>query len=354
MAGVNTMRKLGIGGDFPLAPACLVGGEGESLFSSGRDALAAIARCEHSQPAIWLVPEFICPVVPETLRSCGVEVRPYAWLNPWRVHPELLLRSLSQATAIVVPFYMGLPPVPDIWEILKEQSLQVVEDRCQCVGPAPLPAGLAGDYAIGSYRKWMAVPDGAYCVCRDGVPPRPSGAENQAMLRLRLAAALVKQARKDGVPDAWDPVLESIGRELFRLGELAVGIPLEGRRASHLTKQAVDSTSFGDISGRRIQNQRWLAERLVAQSSLKLWEPEAGALARANVPLLALPLLCSERDNLRKHLAAAGVFCAVHWQDADWSGSGGAPAAWASQTLSLPIDQRYEAADLARIVEVLA
>ncbi len=345
--------ELGIGGDFPIEPSGLWDHDNTSLFSSGRDALAAIARIQSGQAAVWLVPDFICHVVPNTLRTCGVLIEPYRWLTPWTVDNDYLANALPRASAVIVPFYMGLSPKPDIWRILAQRPVCVVEDRCQCVGAAPDPAELCGDYAIGSFRKWMAVPDGAYCVSRDGPAPRPARSENREMVRLRLAAALVKQTRLTSLPTELDQVLEGIAVELFRLGEDQAGAPREGRQASQFAESVIRCTDYADISARRIRNQRWLAERLATKTSLKIWEPECGWLVQSTVPLLALPVLCARRDILRQRLAAARVFCAVHWEDADWAKTGGHAAAWAASTLSLPIDQRYEAADLERIVEAV-
>lgn len=63
------------------------------------------------------------------------------------------------AVGIVVAFYMGMEPVHELWQALSDFDLCIIEDRCQCVG-VPSKESLRGDYAIGSFRKWLAVPDG--------------------------------------------------------------------------------------------------------------------------------------------------------------------------------------------------
>src|SRR5438309_278482 len=85
-----------IGGDFGLDWSEL-GAEKtrSSLFAAGRDALAAIVRQQPATRGRWLVPEFICPVVPDTLRACGLSVQPYGWVTPWRVDTCSLERHLA-------------------------------------------------------------------------------------------------------------------------------------------------------------------------------------------------------------------------------------------------------------------
>ena len=252
---------------------------------------------------------------------------------------------LPRASAVVVPFYMGLPPMTDIWGILAQRQACVVEDRCQCVGSPPAPAELCGDYAIGSYRKWMAVPDGAYCVRRNGAAPRPAGLENREMVRLRLAAALVKQTRLAGLPPDLDHALEEIAVELFRLGEIQAGAPGEGRQASRCRKHHPPCRRCRHL--RQADSKLALAGRAARQEDLP---QDMGARMRMAGPIHG-PITGFAGSQCRSRQAASaargwGSSCAVHWKDADWAETGGHAAVWAASTLSLPIDQRDEVADL--------
>jgi len=350
----HSPAKIGIGGDFALDwHALWESSETPSLFATGRDALASVVKSKPATGAVWLAPDFICPVVPDTLRACGVQVQPYEWLTPWQVNERNLKGLLASAAGIVVPFYMGLAPAPEIWDLLNNRALCVVEDRCQCVGPPPSPDILRGDYAVGSYRKWLPVPDGAYCIARDGSMLKPDCHPNYKMVRLRLAAALVKQTRLSGVSTEMDGNLEKIGIELFQMGEDMAGGTAGGRYASAIAESIVRDADYRSISRGRMRNQAWLAEQLACKSSVKIFEPEVGAITRSDVPLLALPLLCAQRDRIRARLTDQKVFCPIHWRDGDWSNKGERPAAWAASEFSLPIDQRYELVDFRRIVEVI-
>ena len=96
------------------------------------------------------------------------------------------------------------------------------------------------------------------------------------------------------------------------------------------------------------------ALRLDGLPGLTVPEEAAEAARSGAAPLLALPLACADRDETWRRLAAAGIYCAVHWRDGDWSGAGGRPRAWAESLLSVPVDQRYDPEQLARIPEALA
>jgi hypothetical protein len=361
-----------LAGDFALDWPALWGTKGDcGLFSTARDAVVAIIEGDSRTRGKWLVPDFMCPVVPATLVRYGLPVEPYPWLTPWEPDWNGLRDRLTDASGVVVPFYMGLRPDEKVWELLAGLSGRVIEDRCQCVGPAPDPEDLRGDYAIGSYRKWLPTPDGAFCVRRNGPAPRPTSEPNRMMVRLRLAAGLLKQAREDGVAPGLDMLLETAQVDLFREGELCsdpngrtlqpagpashpeIELGAAGRRASRLSELLVQSADIEGIRARRLRNQSWLAAQLTDNSQVRLLEPFSGAIRKSEVPLLALPVLCRDRDAVREKLYENRVFCAVHWVDGNWSGQDGVPAQLAATVLSLPIDQRYEPEDLERIVEVL-
>jgi hypothetical protein len=324
------------------------------LFATGRDALVAIMSEQRASDDAWLVPDFICPVVALAIRECGFRVQPYPWLDPWTPELDELERLLTAAAGIVVPSYMGLPPSESIWEVVAGKHLCVIEDRCQCIGPPPARMVLRGDYAIGSFRKSLPLPDGAYCVKRVGEAPVPNSGPRDRMVGLRLGAALAKQAYKDARTAEACDALEKTYVNMFFLGEQLPLSAKQSHRCSRLSSALIYRADMEAIASSRIRNQAWLAAQIADNKAVRIWEPVAGAIRESKVPMLALPVRCQQRDLIRKRLAAADVFCAVHWQDGDWSGGSERAAHWAASELSLPIDQRYQPDDLQRIVDALA
>jgi|GEM_PF-6586860 len=350
----TSLDPLGIGGDFSWDwPEFWSEAGIPFLFATGRDALAAIADSLPTTRGEWLVPDYTCPVVAKTLLSRDKAVRPYPWRTPWAVDEKELKALLPIATAIVVPFYMGIEPSGEIWALLQNSDLCVVEDRCQCVGLPPPAQIMHGEYAIGSFRKWLPVTDGAYCLSRGGTPPQPRRVPNREMARIRLAAALVKHTRTSQLAGELDQRLEQIAIELFCLGEILADNETSGRRASTLTEVLLPKFDIASICESRVRNQTWLAARLADKKMVTILEPEAGSIEELTVPLLALPVLANGRDQVLRMLAEQKVYCPVHWRDGNWSGGSSRAAAWASSVLSLPVDQRYNPSDLQRIVEVL-
>ena len=350
----DEFSTISIGGDFSLQ--CIVFNDdhaNSSLFASARDALMSVVLSQNLGEGVWLVPDFTCPVVPDVIKACGSSVLPYKWLNPWTVDPVDLKKKASTAVGIVVPFYMGLEPNSEIWELLKENTICVVEDRCQCVGLPPSVESIKGWCAIGSYRKWMAVPDGAYCVGRSKQLPRPTNAPNIDMVQFRLAAALTKECRKKGLSEKLDRLLEKVSLELFHIGEAMASHTLGGKAGSIISEHLIKKADFTKIRNQRLKNQTVLLSCLRKISSIRILEPAHGALEQAGLPLLAIPITCEDRDSVRLKLSKHNVFCPIHWRDGDWAKNGGLAAALADKELSLPIDQRYNSHEMEYIARIL-
>jgi dTDP-4-amino-4,6-dideoxygalactose transaminase len=169
-----------------------------------------------------------------------------------------------------------------------------------------------------------------------------------------LAAALTKQIRQSGLGRELDSALERTYVELFGLGERLADYTGEVRCASHITESLVQSVDYEAIAQRRVRNQQWLACQLEGKSEVQLLEPHSGTISCLQVPLLALPVLCEDRNQLRSRLATRSIFCAIEWVDGNWTGRAGEAAHLAAHVLSLPVDQRYEPDDLQTVVKSIS
>ena len=335
-----------LGGDFALAGQDLFPGtEAAPWFATGRAALTAVMAAAPKQTGYWLVPAFMCPVVPHWLQRLGYAVQPYPWLTPWEVDADALAPLLAGAAGILVPFHLGHAPDPELWGLLAGRPLTIVEDRCHVVAMPPSPGELRGDFAIGSFRKWLPTPDGAYAVGRNG-PLRPASPVPQDYVDTRLAAQMVRQISTERRNLAW----ENLAVDLYRSGEALADSVREPGAAGPAADLLLTRADVPAIQAARRHNGLWLAERLADLPIVRLVRPgHAGDAAQLSLLVAAT----GDRDALWQRLAAARVFCAVHWRDGDWAHTGGRAADWGAQHLSLPIDQRYGPADLQRIVDVL-
>lgn len=329
-----------IGGDFPLVSIVATS---PALFATGRDALAAIVL-KHPDAQRWLVPEFTCPTVVELLRAHGKTTVPLAMTEPWL--PDLTSLREAQADAVMVPFFLGASPTEELWQALQGSSMLVVEDRCQVASLPPSPDELRGDYAVGSYRKWLPVVDGAYCITKRGSALHATGGDLGAAALSRIAGAAIKSIRD--TQGRLDPWREEAMVDLFREGEALLGAPLEPRRAQFITEAVLETLDIGAVQRKRAENLTRLLTHLERLGITALVpEPERCTT------LLALPIRLSNRDTIRAQLSSEHIYCPVHWPGGDWSGTSPKARQWAAELLSLPIDHRLDAADIDRMAAAL-
>ena len=81
-------------------------------------------------------------------------------------------------------------------------------------------------------------------VARNGPATQPGSVPNPEMVRLRLAAALVKQTRLSDISLESGGVLEQIGVKLFDLGEKMAGGAVGGRCTSAVAESIVRTADY--------------------------------------------------------------------------------------------------------------
>jgi hypothetical protein len=301
---------------------------------TGRSALGLAlrdwaARQPGVAPRVW-IPSYVCPSVTDAVEALGLPVARYAsrpgeWSAP----------AASAGDVVVVVHYFGLlDPVALDWLMRPDgREFAVIEDCVQA--PYTEQAGASGDYAITSLRKWWPAPDGALVCSRQPLSAPALLAPDEGYIGRRTFAKL---ARGRHVDDAtylgW--IEESEER-------LASSPP---REASWLSQHLLARADSAQAALARRQNWARLAAELDRHKHVA---PLYRALPEGAVPL-AYPVLldAGRRDQLRRFLATRRIYCPVHWPmpaegtpAADWSLS--------QRMLSLPLDQRYGAPEMARL-----
>lgn len=316
--------------------------EQEVWLDTGRSALALIARQRAKEAAtatIWL-PAYSCASIVSPFLRQGLQVRFYpvgATLDGLNVSP------LPGDTLLFI-HYFGLRNEAALSRVdeLRSASVCLIEDCVQ----AALTDGLGryGDYALTSLRKLLAQPDGALLAARQSFPVDISPAD-EAFVSARLAGKLLRGA---GGPDA--TYLSLFAESEARLADD------RPRAMSWLSHRLLSHCDLNMVAVRRRANYTALRQGLGDLPASVRIRPLLPFLQVAEVPL-GCPVVVGggQRDSLRRYLAERGVFCPVHWDLAHVGGSGfAAEQSLAASLLTLPIDQRYGEADMARIIEFLS
>lgn len=281
-----------------------------AAFASARSALAALIR-DRRPRRLWL-PAYVCQTLFDGAVAGGAPVHWYAVdgaLQP-------ILPDLTPGDAILIIDYFGRAA-----GVEAPEGVLVIEDRAQALDPAAPPFG---DVVLYSPRKLLGVGDGGLMVSNRPLP-QPDEPPNEAAWEANDLRA------RDPDPIVWRPTF--IARE--------AGFEPDRRAMTPRTQAALrgfDPTA--EIAARRT-NWAILAEGL---SDLALWRQQEIAFAP-----LAFPIL-TEAAVMGAHLAARHIWAPRHWADLPSPPSFTAAHDLSRRCLSLPLDGRYGAQDMARIV----
>jgi hypothetical protein len=311
-----------------------------AMFASGSGALTTLIR--ELKPRRLHVPTYFCMGVVAAL-AAPADIGWYRDL-PDGVGPRLDTLHAEPGDAVLVNNLFGRG-YREPWEAWSREHplVTVIEDHTHDPLSGWARASTAA-YCVASLRKTLPVPDGAVLWSPRGEPPpSPAGTESPAAA-LKLTAMVLKAAWLHG-RDVDKPAF----RALQRAGE--VGLRDCAAPASAFTAAVLPRLDVWRLRSVRAANARALVRSLAP-----------GWLPLRHGPPDAVPfnvqLVCGSeaaRDALLARLAGERIFAPVHWRQPVtefWSGDADA-AGYAARLLTVPVDHRYGAADIQRIVEVL-
>jgi hypothetical protein len=296
--------------------------------SALRLALLDWVRARSSQAVIW-VPSYVCPSVGAAIAGAGLAASIYPdrpGLRTWSAPPTPVAEDM-----VVVMHYFGLINRAACgWlDSRPNREWGLLEDCVQA--PYSAGAGVRGDYAIASLRKWWPAPDGAVVCSRQPIAVPGLSPPDEHYVSQRLSAKLLGGNHGYGAR-----YLKWIEESEHLLAHA------EPRQVSWISRHLLASVDPQSAAAARRDNWSVLLEGLGTVERIR---PVFDALAAGEVPL-GFPVLVGEglRDGLRAFLLDRQVFCPIHWKltDAPFP----ADRALADQMLTIPLDQRYGAGDM--------
>lgn len=310
-----------IGGFIGLEPVTRPSGPADHIaLDLGRHALEVILRARGHQRL--LAPRYTCDVLAPAIRRAGVELALYDLDG--QLDPVLPAGRPAQGEALLYTNYFGLKQ--STVERLAATVPNLIIDNAQAYY-APVPNGADG---FTSCRKFFGVADGAFLHCdvaRDLTFEQPEITGRWE--HLRIAAERGTEA----------------GFARYQEHERSlIDAPL--RAMSRLTANMLAGIDHERIKAVRQGNRDHLHAALHRLNRLPI-DPTA-----AQVPMV-YPFL-NEDPELRNRLQAARIYTARYWPGllAPLAPSDGAQR-FAHDVVYLPVDQRYDATHMDRILRVI-
>ena len=311
-------------------------GQDEYAYASGRAALFQILRyCQQSLGiSTILMPEYVCDSVVDTVRQLALEVKTYPITETMQIDRDALRNQITKNTAILIINYFGLIETESQKKYIMANypELIVVEDDVQAYYAYHKPL-VAEHFKFTSLRKWFAVPDGGLVKTHYALPQ----AENvNTFAATKLAGAALKNIRECLNND-------ELYLDILQRGEELIGGNMESSM-SDVARRLMVTVNTEQIAQQRLLNARVLRDGLKCIPQVRqIMDDIVDA-----VPLF-LPVYVNNRDEVRRAMFDANIFCPVHWPNQQTEHA----QALSQHELSLIIDHRYDKVDMNRMLEII-
>ncbi len=291
-----------------------IGNNKRVFFETGADAIAsAVTQLADSEVDFHVPANFCAETIERIKAKSGKNIVKKIYNNT----AEL---TGAKGIALLLHYNCHDPKISEAAANLKTQSgLFVIEDFVQ----APFDiAKFKGHMALNSLRKVCSVEVAVAYISWD-----VKGQVTSAYLTAKRAAM---QLREEFLQSGSK---EAEQQQLAKLNEAQAADLSDIYIADAKSIADLNTTDFAAIRAKRAANAKHLAGLLQGLKGLEILPYDH----------FFLMVRLQERDALRKTLFAQGIFPPIHWQD---SGN-------AQNLLSLPTDQRYDAADMERMAKVI-
>lgn len=319
-------------------------------LSTGRSAIKFVINTIESRNSslkkVAVLPSFTCDTVFEPFLKAGYEVYYYPVEKDLATTSDVIIKTAIERDASIVLFhrYFGFDTldgqVDKMCVTLRGMGKYTIEDCTQCLY-SDIPRAEA-DFTVGSIRKWTGTPDGGFAVCREGVfdnkPVNPDNALEQAKVKASYAKYryLFEHEGDKGEMLA-----------MYREAEDILDNQNEIYAISDTSAKVQANLDRKELAFKRRENFELLSKSLKGQLQAVF------SLSEREVPLY-FPILVDDRAALQKHLVANAIYAPVVWpkDDNQPTQCEGAENSY-QHLLCIPIDQRYDAEDMNRIIEVI-
>jgi hypothetical protein len=305
-----------------------VGGEQEmakpsyfkALTSSGRDSLRLIIESGHLQDRVFLLPDFLCEVVLQTLNEYSIRYRHYT------VHEDLSfdLGPVQEDEVVYVINYFGKQS-----GLLADINNTVIID--DVFSPFPSVLSISSWYSFNSLRKISPLADGSLVYSS-----HPLSTE-----RIQLASSAEFAEQKYLAKNKkFDFIHYGSGEEGDYLTLFATAEKMLNNRQWIAGMSMASQIAFAEFF------LKLEAEREIRQRNYNM----VCELLSENVISIQAdfysfaPLLLANRDAIKGQLMEHRIFLPVHWP----SGS-----SLSKHILSIPLDSRYSSEDMKYVCNLI-
>lgn len=320
------------------------------FFNTGRSAIEYLLRQISSSKVNnkILLPAFNCSSVIDAVKRANVEYDFYSIKENFQINIDSIKEKLDDTVQFIyIIQYFGGYQNQESYEFLKElqsRNLIIIEDISHALYTKHQKYIGFGDYVLGSIRKWLPIPDGAFLSSFHNMPRTPIDNGYNEYTFNYFAAQLMKKAYL---------LNESLDKNQYlNLNNKAMKALFSDytiRRMTDLSLNYLYSYDMNELIKKRIRNYNYLiknTKRFPFITPVKLQDG-------GQVPF-GFIVLSEQRDELLKHLIENNIYCNIHWKITEECSKIDVISCMISERiLTIPCDQRYGEFEMEYIVDVL-
>lgn len=320
-------------------------------YSLCREALSAIATALSDNEKRVLIPAYTCQTVITPFIELGWECHYYGICKNLRIDLGFLTKQVEQTrpSLLVVHPYFGMDYNEEeigVLQSISEKGVKIVLDQTQCLfSNQRLPLV---DFYVGSYRKWFPIPDGGYLAFNKGwnrisTPEK----ENEGFVTRQSDAMYLRGLYfKTG-----DQKTKDISIRLSKSADTFAESTIRPHRMSAFSVRLKQRCEEQEIQRKRLSNYAFLFNNIIKSEKYYF---VCDDLEKVTTAPLYFPLYVKDRRALQKVLIENRIYAPVIWPVEDERVLVSDDVRFIYEhLLAVPCDQRYDEADMQRVVEVI-
>jgi dTDP-4-amino-4,6-dideoxygalactose transaminase len=206
---------------------------------------------------------------------------------------------------------------------------------------------LSADYYLGSIRKWLEIPDGAFICSSEELVNIPN-LINNTFIELIAEAFRLKSVYFKRL----DPQLKVVYKKLFQEAQDLIDKDPTIYKMADLSKGILNEYDLASMKKKRIENFNFLHENI--SNRFKRLNPVISASIESNICPVYFPLYVDNRKEFQFILSENEIYATIIWPKSKFITSLNKETEFIyDRIIGIPCDQRYSINDMQRVIEVI-
>lgn len=227
----------------------------------------------------------------------------------------------------------------------KEKGCVVIQDDTQTVFSDT--EIMNADYYIGSLRKWMEIPDGAY-IFSNKRDMQLTDITHNKFINMVVEAFKLKAEYVNSLESS----VKTKYKKLFLDAQNIIDKDLSIYKMSDISKGIFNTINISDVIIKRVENYNYLFRNIF--DHFQNIKPVLSIPVSPNICPIYFPLYVKDRDKFQKTLSDNDIYATIIWPKYyKITGLKEETEYIYNNIIGIPCDQRYNDFDMQRVIEVL-